>query len=83
VTKGRKEGAIVVKPKKQQESEETKNIIKEKVDIKNMHVRISRFKKGNNDAVFIGCKAGRDLETLKDVIQNRLGSDFKVTDHES
>jgi len=35
---------------------------------------ISRFRKGNNGTVLIGCEAGRDFETLKKVIQNRLGS---------
>jgi len=33
-----------------------------------MHVGISRFRKGNNGAVLIGCEAGKDLETLKDVV---------------
>jgi len=80
VTKGRKEGVIVVRPQKQQESEETKKVIKEKVDIKNMHAGISRLRKGNNGAVLIGCEAGNDLETLKNVVQNRLDSDFKVTE---
>jgi len=55
MTKRRKEGAIVVRPNKQQESEVTKKVIKEKVDIKSMHVEISRFRKGNNGAVLIGC----------------------------
>jgi len=54
-----------VRPKKQQESKETKKVIKEKVDIKSMHVGISRFRKGNNGAVLIGYEAGKDLETLK------------------
>jgi len=45
-----------------------------------MHVGISRFKRDNNGAVLIGCEAGRDLEALKDVVQNRLSSDFKVTE---
>jgi len=78
VIKGRKERSIIVRPKKQQESEKTKNVIKEKVDIKNMHMGISRFRKGNNGAVLIDCKASKNLETLKDMVQNRLDSDFKV-----
>jgi len=45
-----------------------------------MHIGISRFRKGNNGAVLIGYEAGKDLETLKHVVQNRLGSDFKVTE---
>jgi len=53
VTKKRKEGAIVIRPNKQQESEVTKKVIKEKVDIKSMHVGISRFRKGNNGKHFI------------------------------
>jgi len=80
VTSERKEGAIVVRPIEQQESDVTKKVIKEKVDIKSMHIGISRFRKGNNGAVLIGCEAGKDLETLKDVVQNRLSSDFKVTE---
>jgi len=45
-----------------------------------MYVGISRFRKGNNGAVLIRYEAGKDLETLKDVVHNRLGSDFKVTE---
>jgi len=80
VTKRRKEGAIVIRPNKQQESEVTKKVIKEKVDTKNMHVGISRFRKSNDGAMLIGCEAGKYLETWKDVVQNRLGSDSKVTE---
>jgi len=38
------------------------------VNIKNMHMRISKFKKGNNGTVLIDCEAGRDLEALKDIV---------------
>jgi len=80
VIKGRKEGEILVRPNKQQGSEETKKVIKEKVDIRNMQMGITRFKKVNNGAVLIGCETGKDLEVLKEVVENSLGSDFKVVE---
>jgi len=42
VIKRRKECVIMVRPKVQQRSKETK---KEKIDIKNMDMKISKFKK--------------------------------------
>jgi len=46
VVQRKKEAVIVVKPKKQLESETTKKVIKENVDIKSMNLGVSRFRKG-------------------------------------
>jgi len=41
----KKENIIIIKPKIQQESEATKKLIKEKVDIKNMAMGVTKLKK--------------------------------------
>ncbi|KAL6260851.1 hypothetical protein P5V15_008380 [Pogonomyrmex californicus] len=45
VKEKKKESLIIVKPKLQQESEDTKKMIKEKVDIKNMAMGVTKLKK--------------------------------------
>lgn len=76
----KKEKVIIVKPKVQQESEATKKAIKEMVDIKSMDVGISRLKKCSNGTVIMGCETGREMETLKAVVQEKMGENFNVTE---
>jgi len=64
-----------VKPKVQQNKEETRKIIKEKVDIKNMIMEISKFKKGNNGHSGLSCRQG-----LQNTKGDKLGNDFKITE---
>jgi len=56
--RNKKKNVILVKPKVQQNSEETKKIIKEKVDIKNMTMGIFKFKKSNNGHLELRCRQG-------------------------
>ena len=63
----------------QQESEATEKLIKEKVDIKNMAVGITKFKKGSKGTVIIGCETG-EVKTLKETVQDKLGKNYKVMD---
>ncbi|RLU19812.1 hypothetical protein DMN91_008371 [Ooceraea biroi] len=60
-----KESIIIVKPKVQQGSENTKKVIKEKINIKNIAVRITKMRKGNKGTVVLGCETGEEIETLK------------------
>lgn len=80
VKEKKKENIIIVKPKMQQESEETKKLIKEKVDIKNMAMGITKLKKGSKGTVMIGCETGEEMEKLKVTVQDKLGEKFKVTE---
>ncbi|XP_029673847.1 uncharacterized protein LOC115241989 [Formica exsecta] len=74
----KKENVIIIKPKIQQESEVTKKLIKEKVDIKNMAMGITKLKKGSKETVIMGCKTGKEIKTLKATVQDKLGENFKV-----
>lgn len=76
----KKESVIIIKPKIQQESEATKKNIKEKVDIKNLAMGVTKFKKGSNGTVIMGCEAGEEMEKLKTEVQARLGENFMVTE---
>jgi hypothetical protein len=80
VKEKKKENIIIVKPKVQQESEATKKLIKEKVDIKNMAMGITKLKKGSKGTVILGCETGEEMEKLKATVQAKLGENFKVTE---
>lgn len=45
---------LIVKPKKDQESEITKQVVKEKVDIKNLTVGITKLRKEGKDLIIFG-----------------------------
>ncbi|XP_076302220.1 uncharacterized protein LOC143220467 [Lasioglossum baleicum] len=79
-TKKKKENIIIIKPKTQQESETTKKIIKEKVDIKNMPMGITKVRKGKEGTVILGCETGEEMEKVKDVVQSKLGDNYNVTE---
>ena len=78
VKEKKKENIIIVKPKVQQESEATKKLIKEKIDIKNMAMGITKLKKGSKGTVILGCETGEEMEKLKATVQAKLGENFKV-----
>ncbi|XP_024947096.1 uncharacterized protein LOC112495307, partial [Cephus cinctus] len=82
VKEKKKEMVIIVKPKLQQESEATKRAIKEKVDIKNMAMGITKLKKGSKGTVILGCESGGEIEVLKAEaeVKNKMGEGFKVTE---
>ncbi|RLU17704.1 hypothetical protein DMN91_009941 [Ooceraea biroi] len=74
VKKKAKESIIIVKPKVQQGSEDTKKVIKEKINIKNIAVGITKMRKGNKGTVVLGCETGEEIETLKNTVQEKLGN---------
>ncbi|KMQ86605.1 hypothetical protein RF55_14367 [Lasius niger] len=78
--KEKKKNIIIVKPKVQQESEATKNLIKEKVDIKNMAMGITKLKKGSKGTVILGCETGEEMKKPKATVQTKLDKNFKVTE---
>ncbi|XP_071652277.1 uncharacterized protein [Temnothorax longispinosus] len=73
-----KESVIIVKPKKQQESEATKKLVMDSVDIKNLGVGITRLRKGNNGTVIVGCDNEGELKKLKTTVQNKMGEEYKI-----
>ncbi|XP_071580811.1 uncharacterized protein, partial [Temnothorax nylanderi] len=78
VKEKKKENVIIVKPFKQQESETTKKLIKEKVDIKNLAVGITKLRKGSKGTVILGCENEKEMEKLKSTVRDKLGEDFKI-----
>lgn len=80
VKEKKKENIIIVKPKTQQESEITKKLIKEKIDIKNMAVGVTKLKKGNKGTVILGCETGEEAKKLKETVQDKMGENYKVVE---
>ncbi|XP_029177728.1 uncharacterized protein LOC114945635 [Nylanderia fulva] len=76
----KKENIIIVQPKREQESETTKKLVKEKIDIKKLEVGISKLKKGNKGSIILGCESEGEMEKLRDTVREKLGDDFKVTE---
>lgn len=69
---------IIVNPRKQQASEATKKQVKEKIDISNLAVGISKLRKGVNGSVILGCESTGEMEKLKASVQVKLGEDFQI-----
>lgn len=80
VVKRKKENIIIVKPKIQQESEKTKQVIKENVNIKNMPMGVSKLRKGREGTVILGCETREEMMKLKDTVQTKLGKNYSVTE---
>lgn len=74
----KKESLIIVKSKVQQESEDTKKLIKEKLDIKNMDMGVTKLKKGSKRAVIMDCENGEEVRKLKETVQDKLGENNKL-----
>lgn len=72
------ENIIIIKPKIQQESEETKSKVIEKVNIKSIPVGISKLAKGNKGSVIIGCESGKEIKELKETVDASIGKEFNV-----
>jgi len=45
-----------------------------------MNMRVSKFKKGNNGTVILGCDENKDFRILKEIIVEKLRDNFKVTE---
>ncbi|KMQ92758.1 hypothetical protein RF55_7211 [Lasius niger] len=59
VQEKKNENVIIIKPRKQQESEATKKVMREKVDIKNLAVGVTKLRNGNNDSVIFDARIWR------------------------
>lgn len=65
VKQKKKENIIIVKPKVQQENIDTSKLIKEKMDIKNMEIGVTKLRRDNKGTVILGCETGEKMEKLK------------------
>lgn len=74
----KKESLIIVKSKVQQESEDTEKLIKEKLDIKNLDMGVTKLKKSSKRAVIMDCETGEEVKKLKETVQDKLGENNKV-----
>lgn len=78
VSEKRKENIIIVKPNKEQESETIKKLVKEKINITNMTIGITKLRKGNKGTVILGCESEGEMEELKATVQDKLGKDYSI-----
>lgn len=76
--KEKKESILIIKPKKEQESETTRKMIKEKVDITNLAVGITKLSKGGKGSIIFGCESEREIKRLKDTVSEKLGKEFEI-----
>lgn len=78
VRERKKESVIIVKPKGQQESEVTKQVVKEKIDIKKMAIGVTKLRKGSKGTVILGCESEEEMKKLKTTVQDKMGTDYKI-----
>lgn len=74
----KKENVIVIRPNMQQENKVTKELIREKVDIKSLTLGVTKLKKGSNGTVIMEYETEEEMKILKDTVQDKLGEDFRV-----
>lgn len=65
----KRESILIVKPKTEQESETTKKLVKENVDIKNLAVGITKIKKGGKGSSILGCESERDKKVERQYVR--------------
>lgn len=78
VKEKKKESVIIIKPKEQQESEKTKKVVKENIDIKNMSIGVSKLRRGGRGAVILGCESEQELKQLKSNVVSKLGDKYQI-----
>ncbi|RLU26059.1 hypothetical protein DMN91_002222 [Ooceraea biroi] len=76
--KKKKESIIIVKPKKHKENEDTRKQVKDRIDITNMAVGITKLRKRNNGTLIMGCDSASGMEKLKATVQDKMGSDYDI-----
>lgn len=70
------EPVIIVKPKKDQNSRDTKREIRRKVNPNG--INISKFRQGSNGTVIIGTENSKHMDSLKNQLSKEMGSDYEV-----
>lgn len=76
----RKESLVIVKPRKEQKSDVTKKLVKEKVDIKNLAAGITKIKKRIKGSIILGCVNEREMKKLKENVQEKLDDEFDIAE---
>lgn len=74
----KKESILIIKPKMEQESEATKQVIKEKIDVTKLAVGITKLRKGGKGSVILGCESEGEVKKLKETICEKMGEDFEI-----
>ncbi|XP_077255138.1 uncharacterized protein LOC143893519 [Temnothorax americanus] len=81
VIKDRKEeNILIIKPKVQQDSEITKKIIKDKINITKMEIGITKLRKGSKGTVILGYETEEEKDKLKTTVQTAMGEEVKVSE---
>lgn len=59
----------------------TKNLVKEKMDIKRLPIRITKIKKrGKRSIKYLGCENEKEIIRLKETVQEKLGEEFDIVE---
>lgn len=58
----------------------TKNLVKEKVNIKRLPVGITKIKKGSKGSIILGCESEKEIIRFKETVQEKLGEDFDIVE---
>lgn len=74
----KRESVVIVKPKKEQGSKEIKKMIKDKIDIKNLAIGITKIKNGEKGSLILGCKNEKEIRKLKDRMKEKLGNEVDI-----
>lgn len=75
----KKECILIVKPKMEQESEVIKKLVKEKVDINNLIVGVTKIKRGGKRSIILGCDSEREIKILESNAK-KLNEDFDTAE---
>lgn len=70
--------AVLIKPKKSQKADETKNDLRAAVNPADIGIPISAVKKLNSGAVIVKCDNDENAIKLKENIENKLGSNYNI-----
>lgn len=71
---------LIVKPREKQESNKTKNDLKEAIDPKTLAIAVENIKEGKEGAVIINCNNSSTKDKIKEKVENEMGNHYNVTE---
>lgn len=69
---------MLIQPKQMQDNETTKKVLQSKVEPKEIEVGISNIRNLKNGGVAIACNSKEEVNKLKEVVNEKLGSDYTI-----
>lgn len=75
-----KNETLVIKPKEKQQSNKTKDDLKQNIDPKSLAVGVENLIEGKEGTVYINCDSRNSKEKIRNKVENELGNQYKVMD---